>query len=243
MGMTFNWEPAVHESLEALLDAGGPGVVCFDADGTLWSGDCVVEFINETAGKLPASHSPGFEANLQDVLGAIDYNSARLQHALFSGLELSLAAAWAQESFVKRIAPTCYEPMRALIGQFDASGFEVWVCSGSPNWLVEPGAAHMGVDRARVLASQPAIVDGILGADPLVVTVGKGKAEIITRRVGPSLTFAGGDSMSDFEMLLLAKTRLVMAPPDPERRLGGLATEALRRGWLVQPLNSRLRTG
>ncbi|MBM3267512.1 MAG: HAD-IB family phosphatase [Candidatus Sericytochromatia bacterium] len=240
MPIAFDWAPDVAAALDRLVAAGGPGVACFDADGTLWSGDVVVSFIEETLPRLPARETPGFDATLARVLGEINYETARLQHAVFAGLPASLAAAWSEESFARRIAPTAYDRVWHLVREFEAAGIEVWICSGSPDWLVQPGAARLGIPPGRVLASRPGIRDGVFEAEPVVVTAGPGKAEAVARHVGPRLHFAAGDSMSDFPMLEMADHRLVLAPPDPDGRLGGLADKARARGWWVQPIAAHL---
>lgn len=236
MGIAFSWDPRVEASLEAMLATGGPGVACFDADGTLWSGDVVVSFIEETLERLPARRTPGFDQILRRVLGEINYETARLQHAVFAGLEAAVAADWAEASFTARIESTVYDRVWNLVRQLEAAGIEVWICSGSPEWLIQPGAARLGIPSERVLASRPSLHDGRFGPEPLVVTAGPGKAEAVRRHIGDSLFFAAGDSMSDFEMLSMARHRLVLAPPDHDGRLGGLAEEARRLGWWVQPV-------
>ncbi len=236
MGIEFDWEPAVEAALETMLASGGPGVACFDADGTLWSGDVVVSFIEQTLDRLPARGTPGFDHTLGRVLGEINYETAKLQHAVFAGLDPAAAAVWSEESFASRIAGTVYDRVWSLVRRLEDAGVEVWICSGSPEWLVLPGAARLGVPRERVLASRPEVRDGRFGPEPLVVTAGPGKAEAVRRHIGESLYFAAGDSMSDFEMLTMARHRLVLAPPDLDGRLGGLADEARRRGWWVQPI-------
>lgn len=236
MGIAFAWEPDVEAAIEAMLSSGGPGVACFDADGTLWSGDVVVSFIEETLERLPARGTPGFDHTLKRVLGEINYETAKLQHAVFAGLDADLAAKWSEASFSARIERTVYERVWSLVRQLESAGVEVWICSGSPEWLVLPGAARLGVPPERVLASRPGLRDGRFEAEPIVVTAGPGKAEAVRRHIGDSLFFAAGDSMSDFEMLKMARHRLVLAPPDEGGRLGGLADEARRLGWWVQPI-------
>ncbi len=240
MGISFDWSPEVSEALERLIAGGGPGVACFDADGTLWSGDVVVAFIEETLPRLPARSTPGFEATLARVLGEINYETAKLQHAVFAGLPAEIAAEWSEASFAARIAPTIYDGVWSLVRRLEEAGVEIWICSGSPDWLVLPGATRLGVPAERVLASRPAIRDGIFGAEPIVVTAGPGKAEAVRKHVGTQLHFAAGDSMSDFPMLEMAHHRLVLAPPDPDGRLGGLADKARDRGWWVQPISERV---
>jgi HAD superfamily phosphoserine phosphatase-like hydrolase len=226
----------VAAALERLCSAGGPGVACFDADGTLWQGDTVVAFIEEHLEKLPAKGSEGFDHTLKRVLGEINQDTARLQHAVFAGLAPDQAAEWSQRSFERRIAAGAYDKVWRLVRDLEEAGVEVWICSGSPKWVILPGAGLLGIPPERVLASIPKLADGFFGAEPEVVTAGPGKAKAVRESIGDRLLFAAGDSMSDFEMLTMADYRLVMAPPDRDNRLGGIADEARRRGWWVQPI-------
>ena len=235
MGIPFVWSDDVAEGLAALLATGGPGAAVFDADGTLWAADAVHAFLAQCGDRLPAHREPVWDANIHCVLHEITPESATRQLALFAGLDLDRAAQWAAETFAERIAPTRYEPVWELARDLVAAGFEIWVCSGSPQWLVEPCvAALIGADR--VIATRSGVRAGKLTDAAVEITSGPGKRTAIASRIAGRLRFAAGDSMSDFEMLLSAERALVMAPPDDDGRRGGLPAIARDRGWWVQPV-------
>lgn len=238
MGIHFDWHPDIAQGLERLIRAGGPGVAVFDADGTLWAGDAVITFIDRFLDQFPARAHPDFEPILARVRGEINIDTARLQHFIFAGLEPAVAAVWAEESFAAEMVPTFYDRVRELVARMEAVGIEPWICSGSPEWLIMPGAARLGIPASRVLASRPGLALGRFVAEPVVVTAGPGKAEAIRKHIGPRLRFSAGDSMSDFEMLSMSDHALVMAPPDDDGRRGGLPERGRTNGWWVQAIGA-----
>lgn len=53
-----------------------------------------------------------------------------------------------------------YDQMRDLVGVLQEAGFDVWVVTASPQFVIEPVAALVGVDASRVIGIRTAIQDG-----------------------------------------------------------------------------------
>jgi hypothetical protein len=58
-----------------------------------------------------------------------------------------------------------YEPMRDLIGAFAANGFDVWVVTASPQFVVERISAQVGVARDHVIGIRTVQKDGVATVD------------------------------------------------------------------------------
>lgn len=234
MGISFAWSDDVARGLDELIGSGAPGPVVFDADGTLWAADVVLAFLDRWGPGLPARRSATHEIELARVRSEITPESAVLQLALFAGLTLEQASAQARATFEDQVAPTLYDPISTLLRRFEQAGFETWICSGSPHWLVEPCAEALGIPARRVLATRSIVRQGELTAEPDQVTAGLGKAIAIRDRIGDRLRFAAGDSMSDFEMMLMADRAMVIAHGDDDGRRGALSEHARQRHWWIQ---------
>ena len=53
-----------------------------------------------------------------------------------------------------------YDQMNDLIGALHANGFDVWIVSASPQWVVEPVAEHVGVDADHVVGIRTVFAGG-----------------------------------------------------------------------------------
>ncbi|NMB75590.1 MAG: HAD family hydrolase [Myxococcales bacterium] len=124
-----------------------------------------------------------------------------------------------------------YAEMRALIGTLSRYGFEVWIVTAGPQWVVRAAASDLGVPEERVLGMRTTIQDGKLTAvmePPPTFRMGKQRA--IEKFVGRKATLAFGDSWSDAEMLAGARQAVLI-----DRGYADLRKHAQEAGWLVQP--------
>lgn len=129
-----------------------------------------------------------------------------------------------------------YPEMRELVARLVESGFEVWVVSASPQWIVETAAERVGIKANRVLAIETESEGSALGDERITsrlkrVTYKEGKANAIRSMIGTTPVFGAGDSTGDIEMLTLgAGPRLLI-----DRGKEVLLALAKERGWLIQP--------
>lgn len=124
-----------------------------------------------------------------------------------------------------RSRPAVYNLMRRL----EAEGIEVWIVSATNEWTVEVAARDFGVPPARVIGNRCRIRSGqILAERDGPTTWRQGKVDAIRERIGVDPVLALGDSMTDFEMLDVARNRIVISPSEAP-----LAQHARREGWGV----------
>lgn len=227
--------PPLPEIIEQLLGQSTAGqAVVFDADGTLWRGDVGEDFLRYLASRGSLLHPPAEGAyarydrlNLEDPPAAYAYAVT-----VMAGLLDSELTALASTFFATRFTGRVFPYVRPLLTRLAALQLEVWVCSASPRWVVEAGAATLGIDPRHVIA-----VDAVLDAqgrltDQIIapVAAGPGKVAWLKRRnVAPLLAVGNGDL--DLDMLAYARQAWVIAPPDAAP--SALVREALRRSWPI----------
>jgi phosphoserine phosphatase len=124
-----------------------------------------------------------------------------------------------------------YAEMRALIGALSRHGFEVWIVTAGPQWVVRAAGPDLGVPEERVLGMRTTVEGGKLTAtmDP-PPTFRKGKQLAIEKFIGRKPVLAFGDSWSDAEMLAGARQAVLI-----DRGYADLRKHAQEAGWLVQP--------
>lgn len=221
--------------LSAFRGVWGPGdrrQAVFDADGTLWRGDVGEDFLRFLAagGHLPRA-ATGVYAEYERLHAHRPDEAYAFSVIVMAGMEESSLRRLAVDFFRHRYLGRLFRWVRPALSRMRAVGTEVWICSASPRWIVEAGAAELGVPADRVVGVDCELIDGRLSAKVLEpVTAGAGKVAWLTRRgVRPSL--AVGNGALDLEMLLAAEAALVVAPQDAPHT--ALAVEAARRGWPV----------
>jgi len=124
--------------------------------------------------------------------------------------------------------------MVALIGALDRGGFDVFIVTASPEWLVQAFVSRVGLTKERVIGMRTTL--GPAGFSSMLdqpVTYRAGKVAAIRTRVPPGgrvPVFAAGDALTDLEMLEEASDlALFMDRGDPTVR-----ARADARGWAVQ---------
>jgi phosphoserine phosphatase len=124
-----------------------------------------------------------------------------------------------------------HEPVRELMGAMDAAGFEVWVVSAGPQWVVRGAASVFPVKPERVLGMRTRLQDGKLTTDmEEPPTFRQGKVDAIQKFIGRRPVLALGDSWTDAEMLGHAEHALLL-----DRGYEDLKKKADEAGWWLQP--------
>lgn len=222
--------PSVVKNL--LTEPGAGRAVVFDADGTLWRGDVGEDFLRHLCAErlVPEGSYARYDALHQaDPPAAYAFAVTVMQ-----GLHDSELTGRATDFFTRRFVGRVFPYVRPLLAQLRATGFEVWVCSASPRWVVEPGAAHLGIDSSRVIAVDT-LLDGGRLTERIIAPVpaGPGKVAWLQRKnLAPVLAVGNGDL--DLDMLAFARQAWVIAPPDATPSL--LTREANARNWPVSRL-------
>ncbi len=220
--------------IEALLSRPGAGQsVVFDADGTLWRGDVGEDFLRYLPSHraLPAAPAEGAYArydrlHLEDPPAAYAYSVT-----VMAGLLESDVSALAKTFFAERFAGRIFPYVRPLFSRLRAQQFDIWVCSASPRWVVEAGAATLGIAADHVIAVSCELDSGAL-TDRIIepVAAGPGKvAWLKAKNLAPVLAVGNGDL--DLDMLAFAQLGWAIAPPDAMP--SALVREAVNRKWPI----------
>jgi len=190
------------------------------------------------------------------------YTPAEVRAMVDAVIERGLAAEVGAEGGYLRVN----EPVRALIGAMQAAGIDVWVVSASPQYVVEPFAARVGVEADHVIGLRTVEQDGALtyafqpcgtsaatGNDVIDYMEGKRcwinrvifgvpVEQALERQAEPQrrVAFAAGDAPTDIAMLLDATgLRLVVDRHKTElmcHALNGQGTPDQGAPWLIVPM-------
>lgn len=127
--------------------------------------------------------------------------------------------------------------MQGLLKTLVESGFDVFIVTASPEWLIQTFALEVQLPRENVLGIRT-VVDRDGRLTPQIappVTYREGKVAAIRTRIAPGgrrPVLAVGDAETDWEMLDEASHLAVLI----DRASEGLRAHARARGWAVQPV-------
>ena len=206
-----------------------PRVAVFDCDGTLWSGDSGVGFMNWSIEQGLVSRSTSdwidtrHRAYLVGQVGEVQICGEMVQiYAGLRELELRSAAAKYVSEFVYK---QVFAEMEALVAELGAAGVDLWAVSSTNKWVVAEGMRRFGIAEDHILAAEVGVVDGIITSNLVDVPTDEGKATSLAR-VGlerPDAVF--GNSVHDLAMLEIA------VHPFPVNPSPALLEAAALRGW------------
>lgn len=124
-----------------------------------------------------------------------------------------------------------HQEIHGLIALLQKRGFDVWIISAGPEWVVEGAARRFGVKPDRVIGMRAKLEDGKLTSEiEPPPTFRKGKVEAIQKFIGRKPLLAVGDSWTDAEMLEYADHALLI-----DRGYADLKKKAVESGWWIQP--------
>jgi len=124
-----------------------------------------------------------------------------------------------------------HKELKNLISLLQKRGFQVWIISAGPEWVVEGAAKSFGVKPDRVIGMRAKLAEGKLTSEiEPPPTFRKGKVEAIEKFIGKQPVLAVGDSWTDAEMLEYAGQALLI-----DRGYADLKKKAVDSGWWIQP--------
>ena len=124
-----------------------------------------------------------------------------------------------------------HDEIRNLIHLLKKRGFDVWIISAGPEWVVEGAAKSFGVEPDRVIGMRAKLKDGKLTSEiEPPPTFRQGKVEAIKQFIGKKPLLAVGDSWTDAEMLEYVEHALLI-----DRGYADLKKKAVDSGWWIQP--------
>jgi len=140
-----------------------------------------------------------------------------------------------------------HRAMKQLVQQLRQRGFDVWVVSASPQYVVEAFAREVGVPRDRVIGIRSVLDDAgrithalqgcgeVQDGDNRLLTYVEGKRCWIKKVIGRPAAFVAGDATTDISMLRDATgLRLVFDRGYPELMCRALHGKGA--GWLINPM-------
>lgn len=168
------------------------------------------------------------------LMGADETKMERMREEaakLTAGWEAEKVRQVVTEVLEEVITPLIYAEALELIREHRAAGRLVCIVSSSPEEIVEPLAAMLGVDRW--IATRPTIVDGLYTGELDFYAYGEGKPvamRALAAELGIDLSrsFAYSDSDTDVPMLEAAGYPVVVNPDKGLRRI------AEERGWTIE---------
>lgn len=240
------FEAGVRAALSKFLASSHQGrkVAVFDADGTLWRGDIGEAFFRHQIAAKTAPHAPpigAWEAYLTEALEGDTVKAYAWLAQWNAGLREEDFAELCDTFFRESWRANIFGAIRAFTHELANAGFEVWVVTGSPRWIVQSGVREgYAIRPERVIGTDVLVEQGVL-TDKLKheVPYRAGKARLIEKLIGEKPLFAAGNTYWDKEMmnesrgLCLAIASEQEGEPnfDSEQKLQSLARSSQ---WLSQ---------
>jgi phosphoserine phosphatase len=215
--------------LEKKIESIKPGVAVFDCDGTLWSIDSGMGFMEWSIeqGLVSRSTSDWIDTRYRG------YRAGEVSELVICGEMVQIYAGLHEDEIRKAAAeyvrefvrPVVFPEMAKLVASLRASGAELWAVSSTNKWVVAEGVREFGIAENHVLAAEVAVANGVITSRLVDVPTDEGKAESL-KRVGlarPDAVF--GNSIHDLAMLEIA------AHPFPVNPSRELLDAIAGRGW------------
>jgi phosphatidylglycerophosphatase C len=222
--------------VEKYLAYATPALACFDADGTLWSGDIAEGFLRLLIddGVIAPEAWGEYERKLELDPGEAYAYSVRVMAGMREAEVIARS-----EAFFLTHEKYIYAPMLDLLRRLNARGHESVIVSASPRWLIEAAARRLGLDPQKTIAQAVYVEDGVLTGTDVPPTIFRGgKVEAIRKKFGRMPNLSAGNSWSDVEMLEAATTiQLMINPTRLNTQEKDLPSYAKEKGWLIEFLS------
>jgi PPM family protein phosphatase len=238
---------AVLERLEAARTQHPDGVIAFDADGTLWSGDVGEDFFHALIARQAirdqardALVANAHEFSVKVALGAAPTDVARaLYDAYIEGrfpeertceMMTWACAGWTKGEIARhckgvvevgRLISRIHEEVRGVLEWARKKKVRVIVVSASPREIVETAAAKLGIKGLDIVASTGLYEGEIMIAKAeLPIPYADGKVYALRKMIGnKAILGAFGDNAFDLAMLSQAMVAVAVRPKERLRKL------------------------
>lgn len=230
----------VEETLERIgqeAERAPGGVLAFDGDGTLWSGDVGDDLFlallehgdirpeaHAALEELGAAHGmePGLPARELAHRLFTAFEAGRIPEKeiyemvawLFAGWRVDAVRDFARDVVARReVARRLHPETRRVVEWALKRGIACYVVSASPLAVVEAAVVEVGLNPANVLACTPREEAGTVLASVLQpIPYAAGKVSCLRSRTPQPLYAAFGDNVFDFELLAASRVPVAIRP-------------------------------
>jgi phosphatidylglycerophosphatase C len=243
------------QDVQAALVAHAPGIVAFDGDGTLWTGDIAEDVVHAVIERrlVKADAYPVFAEELKPLMASVpaDVHDAvravleldrhkNLDHrrtcellgALFAGysnaeLHAFATAIFQETKLMDRLIPESWQVRKDAV----QAGHTVMVVSASPLPLVEAACDLVGFAHAR--AGVTVVLEGAKYRAEVIrpIPYAEGKVAAIRQHSDLPIVAALGDNRFDMHMLKASSIPLAVRP---KKALLDIASELPTLSLLTQ---------
>ncbi len=241
----MTWNSNVKKAIDlALATKRQDKLAVFDADGTLWYDDLGEEFFEyQVTNKLaPGLRNIGdpwtYYRELEEKNPIQAYGWLAQINA---GVEESQLREQGRLNYQKNFKNKIDSRMSDLVQKLQIHNFEVWICTASVKWAVEPALKDLKIPKNQIIGTSVLVNDKGILTDKVVkpVPYGPGKKEWLqnTFRFQPNIVV--GNSMGDIDMLGIASELPLVICFQPHRieieeSEKRLLVEAEKLKWPVQ---------
>jgi HAD superfamily phosphoserine phosphatase-like hydrolase len=247
--MSISWNQEILHQIESMLNAnrtheGRKPLAVFDADGTLWPGDLGEAFFKhqihfQLAPGLKGMKYPWDHYSSLDRASTADANAWIVK--LNAGLLLKEVKAQAEAFYQKYFKFEINPRMKELIAKLKENNFDVWVCSASMKWAIEPALEDLGIPQNHIIGTECEVNQAGRLTQVIVTPIpyADGKKRALDKLFGYPPDFVCGNSTGDLAMLKAAQKMALVVQyqpglPDLAGSELSLRQEAQNRGWPIQ---------
>ncbi|MBK9293847.1 MAG: haloacid dehalogenase-like hydrolase [Oligoflexia bacterium] len=241
----YKWFDDVKNAINILCEKDGYGkAAVFDADGTLWPQDLGEAFFQY---QIKNQLAPGLKTTLRaweqylelDKKSTADANAWIVK--LNAGLKLSELRKQAKEFYESNFKTQFNPLMKELIEKLKNKHYNIWICSASMRWAIEPALYELDLDLENLIGTECEISpQGILTKTIITpIPYAAGKKDALKKKLNSPPCFVVGNSLGDLSMLEWATDfpLVVQYLPGLTTLRGSeraLRNEAEVKGWAIQ---------
>jgi len=211
---------------------GEPGLVAFDADGTLWEGDIGEEVFRALISEdRLVDPPPDPWAQYTRLVKRAPAEGFAFTGRVMRGLSEADLREVSNRVFRRAIERRVFPEMRWLVRELRGRGWEIYVVSASNRWSVETAVESLDLPPARVIALDVGVAAGKLTGEvrePIPALAGKPALLQAVAGRAPDLAF--GNSVLDLPLLLSAALPIAVGSVSDAPR-NRFLVQAARREW------------
>ena len=229
--------------LEATRDEAGRKIAVFDGDGTVLGQTphyLADEAMYQYAVEHPEKNKEIFDEMITQSNVSIPYVQNRVKY--IAGESLQYYRDLGEKYFKKYYSNKIYEPMRNMINQLKANGFEIWIITASPEGMYQQFLSkELQIPITNIVGIKSTIRNGII-TDEIVHPIPQdhGKKEAIETFVQDVPLLVAGNSRGDKEMIEHSRMLKMIVNPDehiaPDQS-ESIADYAKKNDWLIVKIN------